>query len=154
MSEMPPYRFGGARALVELHELELRRFVVVWKDAHANGVALPASEDPNYASLEHLLVHVVQCAKHYMRWMCESLGLPDPDIRVEPGVEEIVATVDDYVEHVIVGWRSPLKDLTEEASEKPEYASRWGPLYCIDAMLEHAVMHPLRHRHQLERLAR
>ena len=30
------------------------------------------------------------------------------------------------------------------------YASAWGVDYCIDAMLEHAVMHPLRHTAQLK----
>ena len=33
-----------------------------------------------------------------------------------------------------------------------EHLSRWKVTYCIDGMLEHAVMHPIRHRVQLEAL--
>jgi hypothetical protein len=36
-----------------------------------------------------------------------------------------------------------------EEFSKPVYSSRWGVNYCVDAMLEHAVMHPERHRFQL-----
>ena len=32
------------------------------------------------------------------------------------------------------------------------YKSRWGEDYNIEQMLEHAVVHPMRHRIQLERL--
>lgn len=151
MSDLPDYVHGGARALVLLHERELRAFVEVWRDAKRAGVTLAPSADPNYESLEHVLVHVVRCARHYMQWMCEQLDLADPGIRSEPDVATIERDVDAYVEHLVDRWRAPLKDLTEAASEKPEYPSRWGPRYCIDAMLEHAVMHPLRHRYQLER---
>lgn len=43
-------------------------------------------------------------------------------------------------------------DDTRKISETPEYPSRWKTLYCVDAMLEHAVMHPIRHAFQLEEL--
>ena len=32
------------------------------------------------------------------------------------------------------------------------YTSRWGEPYTVEQMLEHAVVHPMRHRIQLERL--
>ena len=35
-----------------------------------------------------------------------------------------------------------------------ESVTRWGSPYSINAMLEHAVMHPIRHRFQLENLLR
>jgi len=31
-----------------------------------------------------------------------------------------------------------------------EARSRWGVSYSVDAMLEHAVMHPMRHAFQIE----
>jgi hypothetical protein len=42
----------------------------------------------------------------------------------------------------------------DDRLETPEYPSRWQTRYCIDAMLEHAVMHPIRHAFQLEELMR
>lgn len=40
-------------------------------------------------------------------------------------------------------------------SDDPSYRSvesRWGEDYTIEQMLEHAIVHPMRHRIQLERL--
>ena len=43
----------------------------------------------------------------------------------------------------------------EDAELAPAtYKSRWGEDYNIEQMLEHAIVHPMRHRIQLERLLR
>lgn len=59
-----------------------------------------------------------------------------------------------YIEHVLDKWRAPLRDLGDDRLYAPEYQSRWKSLYCIDSMLEHAVMHPIRHAFQIEELLR
>jgi hypothetical protein len=87
-----------------------------------------------------------------MVWMCDVLGLPDPQIRVPPEPAWLSQDPDSYLEHVLERWRSPLLDVGDERLETPEYPSRWKTLYCIDAMLEHAVMHPIRHAFQLDEL--
>jgi hypothetical protein len=146
------YRSRAVRALVFLHDDHLRRFLDTWKRAKAAAVALPATQDPDYVSLDTLLRHVLGCARGYMTWMCEVLELPDPQIRVAPDAAAIAAEADSYMEHVLERWRDPLKDVSDEKLEAPEYRSRWKTLYCVDAMLEHAVMHPIRHTFQLEEL--
>lgn len=155
---MPPsdltYRSRAVRALVLLHEEHLRRFLVTWKEARAASVVLPKTDDPAYASLETLLRHVLGAARGYMTWMCEVLKLADPEIRVAPDAAVLAADVDRYLEHVLERWRAPLKDVGDDRLETPEYPSRWQTRYCIDAMLEHAVMHPIRHAFQLEELMR
>ena len=148
------YRYGGARALVELHEIHMRAFLADWKRARAAGVGLPSTDDPSYASMAALLRHVLRAGRGYMTWMCECLELPDPEIRATPEVDVVESEADAYLEHLLERWRLPLRDVAEEQFDRPEYKSRWGTLYCIDAMLEHAVMHPIRHAHQLERLMR
>ncbi|NJL27776.1 MAG: hypothetical protein HC897_07700 [Thermoanaerobaculia bacterium] len=145
-----PYAYGGVRTLVLLHERHLRSFLAVWKQAKAAGVALPATDDPSYASLETLLFHVCACARGYMAWSCRMLGLPDPEIRRPPEAATIETEVDVYLEHLIERWRSPLAGVEEVRLFEPEYEAPWESRYCIEAMLEHAVMHPIRHQFQLE----
>jgi hypothetical protein len=58
------------------------------------------------------------------------------------------------MKHVLDRWRIPLRDLGDDRLETPEYRSRWKTLYSVDAVLEHAVMHPIRHAFQLEELMR
>jgi hypothetical protein len=58
------------------------------------------------------------------------------------------------MEHVLQWWGSSLQNVRDEQLEAPEFRSRWNTLYSIDAMLEHAVMHPIRHAFQLDELMR
>jgi hypothetical protein len=148
------YRSRAVRALVLLHDEHLQRFLATWKRARAASVVLPVTADPDYASLETLLRHVLGAARGYMTWMCEVLGLPDPQIRVAPDPAVLAAEADTYMEHVLDSWRAPLQHVSDDELERPEYLSRWQTRYCIDAMLEHAVMHPIRHTFQLEELMR
>ncbi len=147
-----PWASRGAQALATLHARELRRFVDVWRRADAAELALPETDDPSYASRETLLVHVAACAAGYLVWIQEQRGLAPPDLDRRPDPEGFGRRVDGYVDEVLAAWDVHLRDLTEADSDRPAYETRWGVPYCIDAMLEHAVMHPLRHRHQLERL--
>jgi len=146
------YESRAVRALVMLHDEHLRRFLAVWKQARSASVTLPQTNDPAYASIDALLRHVFRAARGYMTWMCEVLELPDPGILVTPDPEELVQDPDAYMEHVLERWRAPLQGVGDDRLETPEYPSRWQTRYCIDAMLEHAVMHPIRHAFQLEEL--
>lgn len=149
---LPDYAHSGARALVTLHEQELRAFLEVWRRADAAGVTLPATDDPSYASRAELLRHVMRAARGYMTWICEQLGLPAPAIEATPAAGALAADPGAYLEHVLAGWRAPLAAVPEARFEPDTYPARWGPPFTIDGMLEHAVMHPLRHAYQLRRL--
>jgi hypothetical protein len=137
-----------------LKEQRAKSFLRVWEQARAASIVLPVTEDPAYVSLDALLRHVFGAARGYMTWMCEVLELPDPDIRVPPHATALGGDADSYMEHVLERWRTPLQDIGDNRLETPEYPSRWQTRYCIDAMLEHAVMHPIRHAFQLEELMR
>ncbi len=151
MSDLDRYRYRGARALVLLHERYLREFVETWREARAAGLELPPSEDPAYVSMEMLLAHVLAAGRSYMVWICEKLELPDPEIEKPPPVDEIEAEAWVYLEHLLERWRLPLVEVSEEACDQT-FPSRWDVLYSIDAMLEHAVIHPVRHTFQLREL--
>lgn len=146
------YRYGGARALVALHADHLRGFLAVWRRADLQDLALPPTSDPSYASREVLLAHVLGGAARYLTWICEQLGLPRPDVVEYPAPAGFGSRAEAYLDEVLAAWEGPLQDVTEEFADTRVFTSRWGAPYTIDAMLEHAVMHPIRHAHQLERL--
>lgn len=148
--EFPPYKFQGAKASIRLHEVLLNEFLTVWKTCKAAGLPLPQTKDPNYSSYENLLRHVLWNAREYMVWICEKLELPDPQIEHTPDPEVIESEADLYVLHLIRQWRKPLAEVGRGRFLDYTYKSRWLTPYCIDAMLEHAAMHPLRHKFQLE----
>jgi len=143
------YVYGGIRALVQLHDRHLRAFVGAWQRAVADGVRLPPTDDPTCASLDAMLRHVLGAARGYMVWMCDVLQLPDPRIREVP--KDPAPSLEEYVHHLLDRWDGPLRGIDQKAADRGVHPSRWGTEYCIDAMLEHAVMHPIRHTFQLER---
>ena len=144
------YAWGGARALVALHERSLERFLEVWRRADAAGLELPLTDDEDYASRETLLVHVMGCAARYLTWICDQLELPRPALEEFPEVEGFPPLADRYMRTVLQAWATSLRTVRPEQADHPTFVSRWGVPYSIDAMLEHAVMHPVRHSFQLD----
>ena len=138
--------------MVIMHELHLQSFLKVWKQAKKINLPLPKTEDPGYKSLETLLFHVYRAARGYMTWMCEKLKLPDPEIKPIPKPDVIEKEADEYLTYLLEKWQTPLAEVEETEFIEQTYTSRWGTDYCIDAMLEHAVMHPIRHEFQLRNL--
>ncbi len=151
MAELSHYTYRGARACVLMHEQFMQDFLDLWWAAKSAEIKLPATDDSDYQSLDHLLVHVFRAGRGYMTWMCEKLGLPDPDINPAPSVEEVEEQCDEYLDYLLEKWREPLSQVSEEAMNAVHKA-RWGTDMAIESMMEHAVMHPLRHSFQLEEL--
>lgn len=150
--EKEEYSYRGARALVLLHEEHINSFWEIWQQAKTKGVLLPETSDPDYESMETLLVHVLRSAGGYMRWICQKLELGDPQIGQVPTADKIEKEAEKYMEHLFERWRIQLISIKEEKFFGEVYKSNWGVDYCIEAMLEHAVMHPIRHEFQLKEL--
>ena len=151
MTTTKEFKYRGARAMTFLHEQHLRSCINLWKTAKQKNIKLPVTEDSDYQSLDHLLRHILRAARGYIVWICEKLNLPDPEINEVPEVNTIEAELDRYLEHLLEHWALPLVDIDEERFGEV-YQSRWKVVYCIDAMMEHAVMHPIRHEFQLREL--
>ncbi|MDT3696207.1 MAG: hypothetical protein ROY99_07415 [Ignavibacterium sp.] len=145
------YKYNGAKALVSLHEIHLKEFYNTWKKAKELDIKLPITDDPYYKSLNTLLYHVLRSARGYIVWICLQLKLPDPQIDEAPFPEIIVDNADKFIEHLIEKWRVPLQNVEPELFEDKVYKSNWGVDFCIESMLEHAVMHPIRHEFQLNK---
>jgi uncharacterized damage-inducible protein DinB len=146
------YQYNGARSLVLLHDKNMKLFVQTWYEAKKLSIKLPETDDEDYQSMETLLRHVLRSARGYMTWMCEQLNLPDPEIEMVPELAIIEKKVDEYLSHLLESWQLPLAEIPIERFSSSTYTASWGTDYCIDAMLEHAVMHPIRHEFQLRNL--
>lgn len=151
MNNKLKYKYGGAQTLVELHEEEIKLFCLTWKSAKQIGLKLPTTDDPNYNSLEDLMIHVLNWSKRYLEWIVENLELEHSSIESPPKHHEVPNNLDSYVEKLLKWWETPLVNVADHKFYDKTYNAPWKIDYCIDAMLEHAVMHPVRHRKQLEK---
>ena len=150
---MNEFRSRAVRSLVELHERELPEFLAVWQRFVASGRPMPeANGDPDYESAEHLVAHVQRSARGYLLWIWEVLERPVEDLPLVRDPALIVPRLDAFMTETLDGWRRHLALLENEQLAPKQYLSRWGEPHTIEQMLEHAVVHPMRHRIQLERI--
>jgi len=151
---MPVFKSNAVRSCVELHEIELDRFYYTWEAFRASGAMLPETDDPSYGSVDDLGGHVFRSARNYLTWIGECVGRPVADLDSDTDRVSIARQGRAFVDQVLAGWRRHLALLEDKELAPAVYQSRWGEGYNIEQMLEHAVVHPMRHRIQLERLLR
>jgi uncharacterized damage-inducible protein DinB len=146
------FKSNAVRSCVELHEVELERFFDVWTRFRVSGVPLPATDDPSYRSSDHLGGHVFRAARNYLTWIGDCVKRPVTDIDLDMDTASIAGKAPAFVAEVLAAWRRHLALLEDSELAPATYKSRWGEDYNIEQMLEHAVVHPMRHRIQLARL--
>jgi hypothetical protein len=136
----------GARALVFLHERSMNEFVAAWSRARGRGVELADG-----SSLDELFEHVLRWGRWYLTWVSTTIGKSDHPLAGPPSVAAMEAEGERYLAELLAAYRVHLSSVTD--SERGlEAAVPWGPTYCVDALLEHALVHPQRHRFVLEEL--
>jgi hypothetical protein len=147
------FKSRGVRALVLLQMNEMEQLFAVWKKAKRLGVTLPATRDPAYQSVDHLMRHPLRSCRGYLTWLCEVLGRPDPEVPDPPEVEKVAAQGGAYLKVLAKAWEKHMAWMSGKALDSFKlHTSRWGAPMTVEAMLEHAVAHPMRHRFQLEEM--
>jgi hypothetical protein len=150
---MTEFRSRAVKSMVELHEAELRSFLSTWKRFAASGKPMPeARGDADYESAERLVAHVQGSARSYLLWIWEVLEQPIAGLELIRDPAIIVPRLDAFMEETLDGWKHHLARLEDEQLGPAQHKSRWGDPFMIDQMLEHAIVHPMRHRIQLERI--
>jgi hypothetical protein len=149
---MAMFKSNAVRSCVELHEIELNRFFAAWEAFRASGIALPPTDDPSYRSPDHLGGHVLRSARNYLTWIGECVGRPVTNLDPDTDVVSVARKGRSFVDGVLAAWRVQLAALEDAELAPAVYKARWGDPYNIEQMLEHAIVHPMRHRIQLERL--
>jgi hypothetical protein len=101
----------------------MRSFLPVWREAVRRRVRLPATTDPDYASLHSLLHHVFRASRGYMTWLCEKLELPDPGMEPAPQPDVVEREADRYLEHLLERWRRRWQE--GRGAFQPVFKTRW-----------------------------
>jgi hypothetical protein len=129
----------------------MRALFAAWKKAKRRGVPLPKTEDPDYASIDLLMRHPLRSCRGYLIWLCQTLKRPDPVVPDAPDPQDVEARGAAYIDLLEKAWREHMAWMTDEvAGSNDVHTSRWGQPMTIEAMLEHAAVHPMRHRFQIE----
>ena len=148
------YREGAVGALMDEYERavwELRRLAGRIEEADAVRVVDPATEDEDCRSVQAIMSHVVNAGYGYADLLRRAFSIPStrpPKALLSPReyLEQLDAFLAYTVETLEGRWR-----MTDEEITGTVINSSWGVVYDLEQMLEHAIVHVLRHRRQIER---
>lgn len=112
-----------------------------------------------FPTVQAICAHVVQAAYRHADHIRRALGVA---VEAQPRGKELVPESPEqlrpllgaalrYTEEAVAGLRADPAFAAEEVSSIL-FPVHWGPVYDPEGMLEHGIVHLLRHRRQIERL--
>jgi len=110
--------------------------------------------DKNFADMRDIFQHIIGAAHVYADYIEDAIDGQDRGRRTRDYKFGTAAESMDSVGTAfgaMVAVLDRIKDLDEEAMDKIVVKTRWHVDYTLDQMLEHAIVHILRHRRQVER---
>jgi uncharacterized damage-inducible protein DinB len=148
------YREGAVGALMDEYERavwELRRLVEQVADADAVRVVDTETEDENCRSVQAVMSHVVSAGYGYADLLRRSFSAPStrpPKALLSPReyLEQLDAVLAYTAETLEGRWRMTYEEISGAVID-----SGWGVRYDVEQLLEHAIVHVLRHRRQIEK---
>ena len=148
------YRNGAVGALMDEYERaasELSRLVERIPEDDVVRVVDPRTKDDDCRSVQTIMSHVVRAGYGYADYIREQLSVestrPQPRLLSRrESLEQLEAALGYTVETLDGRW-----EMSDEEIAGIVIKTRWGPVYDLEGMLEHAVVHVLRHRRQIEK---
>jgi uncharacterized damage-inducible protein DinB len=109
------------------------------------------TQDEGCRSIQTIMHHVVRAGYGYASYIREAFGEEPnrPDLPLGKRQEAL-----DRLEVMLAYTSATLEgkwEMSDEQITSVKMASRWGVVYDLEQLLEHAIVHILRHRRQIER---
>ena len=148
------YRSGAIGALLDEYEraaAELRRLVERIPDEDFARVVDPETSDDDCRSVQTIMSHVVRAGYGYADYLREQFSIastrpPNRLLSRQESLEQLDAALR-YTARTLEGrWEMSDAEITAAVIN-----SSWGVVYDVEQLLEHAIVHILRHRRQIEK---
>ena len=154
---MKKYRTNGAiGALLDEYQksiFELQSIIKNISQQQLTTIADPETKDPDCRSIQTILTHVLGSGYYYATAIRQSLG---ENVDLDEG--QILTSVEKYdtaLNEMFAYNEQLFEDYPhmkiEEYETSKKILTRWGQTYDPEQILEHAIVHILRHRRQIER---
>lgn len=148
------YRQGAVGALMDEYERaseELMRLVAGLTDAEFEVVRDPRTAEPECRSVQTVMNHVVSAGYGYAYYLRQAFSLGGSRVEVPvAGRAESLGQLRAMLAHTTATLDGRWQMSYEEMGAV-QIQARWGPTYDVEQLLEHAVVHVLRHRRQIEK---
>lgn len=153
---MKTYREGAKGALLDEYEraiLDLQQVISDISNQHLTRLVDAHTKDEDCRSVQTILSHVVRSGNAYAVIIRNHKGYHDtfPERKFHTSSQEYhqdLSRMFQFTEGIF-------QEIDNNELEQPDHSkkmmSTWGQLYDIEQLMEHAIVHILRHRRQIEK---
>ena len=150
------YRTGATGALLDEYEraiADLKNEIRVIGDKEIPVVVDPHTDDEDCRSVQSVLAHVVHAGWGYAGSIYQFRGNPfnRPAKIFRTTVDEYIQDLDEVFAFTANLLGAMKDDELLENDETKKIKVRWGQTYDAEQLMEHAIVHILRHRRQIEK---
>lgn len=147
---------GNVRALLEEYRKAINELIYVIKPITEKQLSIIVdvyTKDPDCKSIQSVLTHVVCSGYGYIIYIENYLGdnKSRPERITYDSPTEYIEALNLMFEYAINFFHKNPRLEIEQIEQSKKIIVNWGQQYDIEQLLEHAVVHILRHRRQLER---
>ena len=148
------YRKGGVGAMMDEYERaagELKRVLAQTSEENFNRIVDTETKDDDCRSIQTIMTHVVRAGYGYADYIRTAFSIPSTRPESVPVAHrEAVEKIDAFLAYTAQTLEGKW-EMTDEEIQAVAMKARWGPNYDLEQLLEHAIVHILRHRRQVER---
>ncbi|MCZ4245341.1 DinB family protein [Pedobacter punctiformis] len=148
---------GAIAALLEEYKKAIDELIAIispLNPAQLTAIVNPDALDEDVRSIQNILSHVVASTYSYTVYIENWIGLHT----VRPN-RYVFDNVKDYIEKLNSGFSYcencflQNRDIPlEEFDNNKKINTRWGQQYDVEQLMEHAIVHILRHRRQIQNI--
>ena len=148
------YRKGAIGALLDEYDrafFELREIVENVGEDYYNCVADAETNDEDCRSMETIMNHVIRAGYGYAKYMRDALSMQSSPVEARKiSHAKIGEEIEKMLAHTAAIFEGE-RQITDEEMNEIFFETRWGVTFNIDQLFEHAIVHVLKHRRQIEK---
>lgn len=147
---------GAAGAFMDIYENVLEELKYIISDISTDElkhIADPLTKDVNCRSIQTVLSHVVKAGHNYVIAIRNNLGEENTfhEIKFLDNIPEYISAMDELIRITEKLFNDFPNIQLEVFNNDDKIVSRWGQQYDPEQLLEHAIVHVMRHQRQIER---
>lgn len=154
----PEYRIGGLGAIMDEYQRAVDEYIGILRTVSTKGfteIVDPKTDDEDCRSIQTVSRHVIRSGYRYAAYVLEALKIPfeipGADKMAIENVEHAIAETSNMCNFTITHLYDSNRELVDSNLGDIRFMARWGGEYSIEQILEHAIVHILRHRRQISR---
>ena len=154
MTVVKTYRQGAVGALMDEYERAAAELLTILNgitDEEYERIRDTKTQDEDCRSIQTIMTHVIRAGYGYAGYMRTAWG-KEPVVKWSETVSrsqvpgEVRKMLDYTIETLDSKW-----DMSEKEASEMKMTVRWGPVFDFEQLFEHAIVHVLRHRRQIDR---